>query len=234
MRPTMLPAFQHQFWLGLRDVSPLAIGVAVYGLAFGLLAAQAGMSELQVGAMGGLVFAGSSQIIAVERMSAGAGAAAAIIAGLALNLRLILITASIRDIYRGLPWWRVVLGAHFASDENWALLLARRARGQEAGYWYLVGAGAGLMVTWICASVAGVAFASTIPEPRALGMDFAFAAAFITIMRSLWRGRTDLLPWAVSAVGVAALVMTETIAASWAIIIGGLVGAAVASIRAHD
>jgi predicted branched-subunit amino acid permease len=79
--------------------------------------------------MGGLVFAGSSQIIAVERMSAGAGAAAAIIAGLALNLRLILITASIRDIYRGLPWWRVVLGAHFASDENWALLLARRARG---------------------------------------------------------------------------------------------------------
>lgn len=230
----MVPAFRHQFWLGLRDVSPLAIGVAVYGLAFGLLAAQAGMSELQVGAMGGLVFAGSSQIIAVERLTAGASATAAIIAGLALNLRLILITASIRDIYHGLPWWRVILGAHFASDENWALLLARRARGQEAGYWYLVGAGVGLMVTWICASVAGVAFASAIPEPRALGMDFAFAAAFIAIMRSLWRGRVDLLPWSVSAFGVAALVMTGTVAASWAIIIGGLVGAAVASIRAHD
>jgi len=230
----MAPAFRHEFWLGLRDVSPLAIGVAVYGLAFGLLAAQAGMPELQVGAMGGLVFAGSSQIIAVERLTAGAGATAAIIAGLALNLRLILITASIRDIYRGLPWWRVALGAHFASDENWALLLARRARGREAGYWYLVGAGVGLMVTWISASVTGVAFASAIPEPRALGMDFAFAAALIAIMRSLWRGHADLLPWGVSAFGVAALVVTETVAASWAIIIGGLVGAAVASIRAHD
>ena len=155
-------------------------------------------------------------------------------AGLALNLRLILITASIRDLYRGLPWWRVALGAHFASDENWALLLARRAEGREAGYWYLVGAGAGLMVTWISASVAGVALAAAIPEPRALGMDFAFAAAFIAIMRSLWRGRADLLPWSVSACGVAALVMTETLAASWAIIIGGLAGAAIASIRAHD
>jgi 4-azaleucine resistance transporter AzlC len=215
-------------------VSPLAIGVAVYGLAFGLLAAQAGMSELQVGAMGTLVFAGSSQIIAVERLTAGAGATAAIVAGLALNLRLILITASIRDLYRGLPWWRVALGAHFASDENWALLLARRAEGREAGYWYLVGAGAGLMVTWISASVAGVALAAAIPEPRALGMDCAFAAAFIAIMRSLWRGRADLLPWSVSACGVAALVMTETLAASWAIIIGGLAGAAIASIRAHD
>ncbi|MEO1266226.1 MAG: AzlC family ABC transporter permease, partial [Pseudomonadota bacterium] len=95
-----------------RDILPLAFGVAVYGAAFGLLAAQAAMTELEVGVMGALVFAGSSQIVAVERMIAGAGAAAAIVAGVALNLRLLLITASVRDIYRDRPWWQIALGAH--------------------------------------------------------------------------------------------------------------------------
>jgi predicted branched-subunit amino acid permease len=70
---------------GARDISPLAAGVAIYGLAFGLLAAQAGFGMLQVGVMGGIVFAGGSQIVAAQQLVADAGAVAAIVAGLALN-----------------------------------------------------------------------------------------------------------------------------------------------------
>ena len=169
---------QTEILAGARDVVPLAVGVALYGTAFGLLAAQAGLDELQVGVMGALVFGGASQIVAVERVAAGAGALAAITAGFALNLRLLLITASIREVYADRPAWQIALGAHFTSDESWALMLAQRARGRDAGYWYLVGAGAGLLVTWLVATVGGVFFAAAIPEPRALGMDFAFTAAF--------------------------------------------------------
>ena len=216
---------------GVRGVSPLAIGVAIYGLAFGLLAAQAGMTELQVGIMGALVFGGSSQIVAVERLAAGAGATAAILAGLALNLRLLLVTASIRDVYLNRPIWQVVLGAHLTGDENWALMLARRGEGREAGYWFLVGAGACLVVTWIAASVAGVLFATAMPEPRAYGMDFAFTAAFIAIARSLWRGLDDALPWAMAFAVVALIAGLELLEPSWAIILGGVAGAATAGVR---
>ena len=123
---TQLSARQ-EFWRGAADISPLAIGVAIYGLAFGLLAAQASLSALQVGVMGGIVFAGGSQIVAAERLVAGAGAIAALIAGVALNLRLLLVTASVRDIYAGRPVWQILLGAHLASDENWALLVTRHS-----------------------------------------------------------------------------------------------------------
>lgn len=226
--------WQSESFSGARDIIPLAIGVAIYGLAFGLLAAQAGMSEIQVGIMGTTVFAGSSQIVAVERLVAGAGATAAIVAGLALNLRLVLLTASVREIYAGRPWWQVVLGAHLTSDENWALMLSTRAKGQDVGYWYLVGGGAMLIGVWVIATTAGVSFASAIPEPRAFGMDFAFVAAFIAIARSLWRGMIDLAPWLVSIAVVMGFVSFEVADPSWAIVLGALAGAAVSGVFGHD
>jgi len=220
-----------EFLSGAHEVSPLAVGVAIYGAAFGLLAAQAGLDELQVGAMGALVFGGASQIVAVERIAAGAGAATAIVSGLALNLRLLLITASIRDVYADRPAWQVAIGAHFTSDESWALMLAQRAQGRDVGYWYLVGAGTALLLTWLAATVGGVLFATAIPEPRALGMDFAFTAAFIAIARSLWRGKSDLLPWAAAFATVALTTGLGGLDPSWAIMLGGVTGSVLAAWR---
>lgn len=223
-----------EFFNACKDISPLALGVAIYGMAFGLLAAQAGFAELQVGAMGSLVFAGSSQIIAAERLVAGAGAVAAIVAGLALNLRLLLVTASVRDVFLGRPWWQIILGAHLTTDENWALMLSTRARGVQAGYWYLMGGGACLIVTWVSATVVGAYFAGAITEPRALGIDFAFTAAFIAIARSLWTSKSDLLPWCISFAVVGFSVLTDLLDPSWALILGGVAGAATAGVLGND
>ena len=223
---------KQEFKQGVVDILPLGIGVGVYGVAFGLLAAQASMSGLETGFMGGLVFAGASQIVAVERIVAGAGAGVAVIAGLALNLRLLLVTASLRNEFAGRPAWQVALGAHMATDENWALLHATRSKGQSIGYWYLVAGGLALTVIWVLATVGGVLGAQALPEPRALGMDFAFTAAFIAILRSLWSGIGDLLPWGASAVVVIGLSATLPIDPSWALIAGGVTGAAIAGWRA--
>jgi 4-azaleucine resistance transporter AzlC len=219
---------------GAREILPLAVGVAIYGLAYGLLAAQARFDTLQVGVMGVLVFAGGSQIVAAQQLVAGAGPVAAVVAGLALNLRLMLVTASVRDIYAGRTWWQVAAGAHLATDENWALMLARRAKGRDVGYAYLVGGGVCLVLVWCVATVAGVNFARAIPEPKALGMDFAFTAAFIAIGRSLWRSHRDLMPWLTAVVAVAVSVRLAGLQPSWALVIGGIAGAAMAGALRHD
>jgi 4-azaleucine resistance transporter AzlC len=225
---------QREFWSAVRDILPLAAGVSVYGLAFGLLAAQSGLTTLQVGIMGGILFAGGSQIVAVERLVAGAGATAALVAGIALNLRLILVAASIRDVYAGRPIWQLLFGAHMTTDENWALLLSERAKGRDLGFWYLVGGGMCLLVVWVVATVTGILFAIQIPEPKALGMDFAFTAAFIAIARSLWRGRRDLVPWVASGLVVAISLASGRIDPSWALVLGGVAGAAVAGIMREE
>src|SRR5208337_749619 len=219
------------FLAGARDIAPLALGVAVYGLAFGLLAAQAGFSPLEIGVIGVVVYAGSSQIIATQQLMAGAGLAASAFAGLALNLRILLMTASIRDVFAGRPLWQAALGAHLTADENWALLLSARARGRKAGYAYLAGGGLTQMAAWCASTVLGVVFAQAIPEPKALGMDFAFTAAFIAIARSLWRGHPDLLPWLVSIAVVFGGVKLAGAPPQRMLALGGLAGAAVAGAR---
>jgi len=210
---------------GAKTILPIALGVAIYGLAFGLLASQAGLTPYDVGIMGGLVFAGSSQIVAVERLTTGAGIAAALIAAIAINLRYVLITASIRDLFENRPLWQKVLGAHMTSDENWALTLAKRMEDTRIGFWFLVGGGITLMAAWTISGVLGVLFATAIPEPENYGIDFAFTAAFIAITCSLWRGREDILPWFISASVVIALVGWNLVDTSWAIVIGGVAGA---------
>ena len=220
-----------EFRSGARDILPLAFGVTIYGLAFGLLAAQAGFNELLTGTMGALVFAGSSQIVAIQRLVSGAGVVVAIFAGLALNVRLLLMTAALRDEFAGRPFWQVLVGVHLTSDENWALMHTTRAMGRPAGYWYLMGGGATLLVTWLLATVLGVRFAHALPDPVSIGMDFAFTAAFIAILRNLWRGLGDLWPWVVSAGGAAALALLAPIDPSWALTCGGAAGALLAGIR---
>jgi len=53
---------------GIRAAWPICLGYVPIGLAFGVLAQKAGLSPLAIGLMSLLVFAGSSQFIAVARM----------------------------------------------------------------------------------------------------------------------------------------------------------------------
>lgn len=223
-----------EFRRGFRDIAPLSFGVAVYGLAFGLLAAQQGFGGGTTALMGALVFAGASQIVAVERLANDAGAVLAIIAGLALNLRILLMTASLRGELTGRPFWQVLLGVHLTSDENWVLMHATRRRGARAGYWYLIGGGASLVLVWVIATGLGASFARALPDLRALGMDFAFTAAFILLLTSLWQGRRDLAPWVLSAGIAAAGALILPVDPSWGLLIGAVTGAGVAGVRDDD
>ena len=78
------------------------------------------------------------------------------------------------------------------------------------------------------------AFAQALPEPKSLGMDFAFTAAFIAIARSLWKGRRDLLPW-LTAIGIVALATHGLgLAPAWGLVLGGVAGAAMAGVVGRD
>src|SRR5690606_22019569 len=58
-----------QFLLGARVMAPIAVSIAAYGLVWGVLARQAGLSVSEVALMSALVFAGASQFVALEMWS---------------------------------------------------------------------------------------------------------------------------------------------------------------------
>ena len=56
---------------GVRAATPIVLGYLPVGLAFGVLARRAGLTTPEAGLMSLLVYAGSSQFIAVEMISKG-------------------------------------------------------------------------------------------------------------------------------------------------------------------
>ncbi|HLL79644.1 MAG TPA: hypothetical protein VKT25_09100, partial [Ktedonobacteraceae bacterium] len=61
-----------------------------------------------------------------------------------------------------------------------------------------------------------------ISNPARWGLDFAFTAVFIALLAGMWRGRSQLMPWAVAA--GTALVAYHWLPGAWYIVLGGLAG----------
>ena len=208
---------------GAIAILPLAGGAAVYGFAFGLLAAQTGFPWWGVALMSSTVHAGSSQIVAVEQFASTGAVLGAALAGAALNLRYIGIVASLSDTLKGLSWRMKLVAIHITGDENWALTMAERAKDPAIGAEFLIGSGLVMITVWTASTTLGAVAGSTLPNLEQFGLGFAFTAAFIAMANSLWRGAPQLLPWCVSFAVTSAVVLSGAPKA-YAIVAGAVCG----------
>lgn len=215
---------------GAIAVLPLAVGIAIYGFAFGILAAQVGFPWWGVTLMSASVHAGSSQIVAVEQFSGGGAVLGAALAGAALNLRYIGITASLAEILRHCPVPVRLLAIHITGDENWALTMSERARDPSVGARFLIGSGLVSIATWTTSTTLGAFAGAALPDLERFGLGFAFTAAFIAMARGMWRGRRDAVPWLGSFLLTAALVLAGMTKA-YAIVFGAMIGVTFSAIQ---
>lgn len=208
---------------GFLAILPLALGVALYGFAFGILASEAAFSSEGIAVMALAVFAGASQIAAVDQFLSTGTLVGAAFAGAALNLRYIGIVASVVPILKGLNWPLRLIAFQGATDENFALTLAARKSDPTVGGRFLVGTALGLMIAWLLSTVAGGLAGQAIPDLERFGIGFAFTAAFIAMARALWPGRQALVPWAAAFLGTFALVWAG-LPTAVALVIGAISG----------
>lgn len=208
---------------GAFAILPLALGAAVYGFAFGLLAAQVGFPWWGVGLMSAAVHAGSSQIVAVEQFASTQTVLGAALAGAALNLRYIGIVASLSEVLAGLSLKTKLLAIHITGDENWALTMAERAKSPDVGASFLLGSGVVMISVWTASTTAGAVVGAVLPDLERFGLGFAFTAAFIAMARGLWRGRPQMLPWIVAATATV-VVVSLGLPKAYAIVAGTICG----------
>ena len=196
---------------GLSAGWPICLGYLPIGMAFGVLAEKAGLSPLQIGLMSIMVFAGSSQFIAVSMLAGGASAPAIIATTFVVNLRHLLMSSALavylRSAHRGL----LALYAYGVTDESFAVNLPRF----NAGTWSLSRAlvvNHAANLTWFISTVAGGIGGRFIPE-GALGIDYALIAMFICLLIYQIRKWIHLLTAVIAgltAVGLALVVPGNT------------------------
>lgn len=161
-----------------RQALTVAVAVSVFGLSFGVLAADTGLSVAKASALSLLVFAGGSQLAAVS--IAGDGSEwAGVTSGLLLNLRLLAFGLLAAPIVAG-SWWRRATGAHLVVDETVALAVAEREPARRRQMFWLCAVL--LYVSWNAVTLAGVVVGDALGDPRTIGLDAAFPAVFAALL----------------------------------------------------
>ncbi|MBS3949791.1 MAG: AzlC family ABC transporter permease [Peptococcaceae bacterium] len=151
----------------------MIISIFTYGLVFGVLARQAGMTSAETLLMSSVVFAGSAQFAAVAMLSAGTGSLQIIVAVLLLNLRHLLMGASLAPYLKDVGPWRLAVLAHGLNDESYAVTISRFQE-QGGSVLYFLAVGLATFIGWIASTAVSVVAGSAIGDPRKYGLDFAF------------------------------------------------------------
>ncbi len=205
---------------GLRDIAPPAVAAVPIGLLFGAIAAAKGLSVLEVALMSALVFAGGAQFAAIEIWSYPVPVGALAFSTLLINLRHVLMGASLAPKARFGTGWRLLTFSVMA-DENWALAERRALRAPVTlAYWGVMSAV--FWANWVLWSTLGALLGAAMGPPERFGADFAFTALFIGLIAGFVRGRSTLLVIAASA--VTAALVHRLVGAPWHVAAGALAG----------
>lgn len=171
--------------LGARDTIPLLVGVTPFGIIYGTLAVNAGLSLEATVLMSLLVFAGASQLIAVGLLAAGSGIWVILLTTLVVNLRHMLYSASLLPYVRHLPRrWRLPLG-FWLTDESFAVVYRRYLDDQlplASKHWYFLGSCMAMYSTWVITSLLGALLGHAVPQMANWGLDFAMVVTFLGIV----------------------------------------------------
>src|SRR5512141_2672445 len=138
------------FWAGVRAEFPLLIGVFPFGMIYGALALNAGLSAAASQLMSSIVFAGSSQFITTQLAHQAAPGLVIILTIAVVNLRHMLYSASLAPYLKDLSLrWKVLL-SYLLTDEAYAPSILKYEKDGIKTYthWFLLGAGFSLWFTW--------------------------------------------------------------------------------------
>ncbi|MEM9631700.1 MAG: AzlC family ABC transporter permease [Pseudomonadota bacterium] len=204
---------------------PVLPGIVALGAVFGTVAAQKGLTFVETVLMNSLVFAGASQFVAMEiysdPLSWGTLIAMIGVTG-AVNMRMLLIGASLRPWLGQVPSYQTYPALFFLTDLNWLLTLTEYDKGTRDWGVYL---GSGLFVwsIWSLSVIPGYFAGSLISDPKAFGLDVVLPAFFAALLVPLWKGKRQTVSWFIAG-GVAA-VTWAIVGGYWSIFTGAIAGA---------
>jgi len=204
---------------GFIDTIPLGIGALIYGIVYGVMACKAGLSIFETIAMSAFVFAGASQMTAIQMIAIGSSSVSIIITVLIVNLRHFLLAASIAPYLKHESNKMKMVNSFFMTDESYAVTYSH-FQGNKPSSIYFLGSGLSIYVLWVSASITGYFFGNIISSELSYIFDFAFVAAFIGMIVPMVKNFPTVVTVITS--GVISIIGSQIIPGKWYIIIAGI------------
>ena len=169
------------FLKGITDVSPLMIPVVPFGIIFGVLAIDLGLTPITTISMSIIIFGGASQIIFLQLFSAGASSLIILSSVGAVNSRHLLYGAVLSEHMSDFKMtWKIII-SYFLVDQAFAVTNSylKKSKDKDKAF-HSFGAGATCWIVWQITTIIGIFLGSIIPEK--LGLSFAVPLTFLALI----------------------------------------------------
>lgn len=190
------------FLSGFVAALPFVIVVVPFAMLFGVIATEAGFDLLQTMAMSFLVIAGASQFIAVQLLVEQAPTIIVLATALAVNMRMVMYSASIAPHLGAAPPWQRAIAAYVLVDQSYGAAIKRFEEEppltppQKMAYFF--GTMGIIWPLWYIGTLAGALLGEAIPPEYAL--DFAVPITFIALFAPMLKSPAHVAAAVVSVV----------------------------------
>ncbi len=169
------------FTAGVRQALPILPGVAPFGIIAGVAAVESGLSPWTAMALSGFVFAGASQLAAVQLLAAGAAVPVILLTIAVINLRFAMYSASLAPHLQHLGWRRKLLAGYLLVDQAFALSIVRcGGMPQRDKYRFYIGIGTSQGVPWQASTAIGAFLGASVPDSWSL--EFTVPLTFLAML----------------------------------------------------
>jgi len=213
---------------GIKDVSPLMIPVLPFGIIFGVIGMELGLTAYMTFGMSVIIFGGASQIVLLQLFSGGASSLVAITSVGAVNSRHLLYGAVFSEYLSHLRLtWKIIL-SYVLIDQAFAVsnTYFKKNKRDEFKHYHLLGAGFTCWIVWQISTVLGIVLGSVIPEE--LGLNFTISLTFLALLINDFRKFKNIIVMLVS--GIVATIGYNTIPFQAYIIVAALSALVVAAL----
>tara|TARA_A100001011_G_scaffold184865_1_gene193599 strand:+ start:130 stop:819 length:690 start_codon:yes stop_codon:yes gene_type:complete len=209
------------FKQGVLEELPLQLGVFPFGIIYGIMAIESGLTPMQAFLMSSIIFGGASQIAFVQLISNATPFGVIVTTVGAINSRHFLYSISMMEFLKNLSIkWRIVL-AYLLTDEAYAISIRRFINEPNKSFihFHLLGTGITLFLSWQISTLTGILLGGDLPQ--FLDLQFIIPLTFIAIIVPMIRSISTFLVVITSA--FSGLILKNLDIHFW-IIISGIIG----------
>ncbi len=206
---------------------PVVMGYIPVGFAYGVLGVNAGISTLNTILMSLIVFAGSAQLMATGFFSQGLNPFSIIITTFIVNLRHMLMSASLSSHMKE---WKKIEVAGFCyelTDETFAVHSLRFNEGDTAA---LPAMSINLIcqLSWVVGTILGALAGNLISDVKPFALDYALPAMFIALLILQVHNRKHVIVAIFGA--VFSIVLWKFGITQWNVILATVIGATLGAV----
>lgn len=211
-----------EFRSGLKAATPTMIGYVSIGLAYGVVASETGLTPLETLLTSLFIYSGSGQFILCALLLAKADLSGVFLTIFLTNLRYFLLNLHAATIFSKASFLNQLFNGLFMTDESYGVLLGERLKHEMADIStsWMHGNNLSSYFSWVIASLIGGLVGNVLPDPNALGLDFALVAMFIVIFSGQLENLAMHLP--LKKIGVLLAAVTVVYLLSSMVITGSL------------